>query len=673
MQYMSQDLASIFVWWITFFGLGAIFSPISWLVFRKFSDSGWTLSKILGLAAVSFTFFLLSTAKILPFTQISVFLVIAVFFLLNLFIFVKFKEKIINGLLSKKAPILIGEVLFVLGLFAWSWVRAHQPDIRGLEKFMDFGFINSILRGRFLPPADIWYSGSPVNYYWFGHLSVAVLTKLTGIASDISYNLMLGAILGLALSAAFSIVSSLFEKFGKKAAVAGILSALLLTMGGNFHTPYYALTDGYEKYWYPDATRFIGYNPDTNDKTIHEFPSYSFIVSDLHAHVLDFPFVLLFLALLLAQVKFSDKKRTLTLPLVFMGGLLGIMFSTSTWDYGIYLIVAAIAFVLLNLSDGKINLKVFWHSARPTILIGVLGLLTALPFIFNFHSIAQGINLVNAKTPLWQLLILWGFPLLVSAIFIFHLAKSRKILPTEIFVLGLITAAWMLIAMPEIFYVKDIYSGSHQRANTMFKLTYQAFVMFYLSSGYIIVTFLSAIKRLHYKFFASLVTSAVISSLLIYPYFGIKSYYGELKDYKGLGGIKWLSSSYPEEYQAVLWLNQNVKGQPVILEAPGDSYTDNNVISSYTGLSTVSGWYVHEWLWRGSPEIPQKRVADITTIYLSKNSWEAKSLLNKYNVSYVIVGSFEKEKFPTLDETKFALLGKEVFVSGGTRIYKVTP
>ncbi|KKU12267.1 MAG: YYY membrane protein [Candidatus Woesebacteria bacterium GW2011_GWA1_45_8] len=670
---MGEDISFVYVWWTAFFVIGFSFFPLSRLLFKKFSDSGWAVGKILGIAALTFFFFVFSSLKAVPITRLSIVSALGGFSLLGLTIFLRFKKDILLDLSSKKIPIIISEILFILGLFGWSYVRGHQPDIRGLEKFMDFGFINSILRGEFLPPADMWYAGSPMNYYWFGHLTTALLTKLTSIPSDISYNLMLGAILGIGLSCAFSIVSSLFEKFGKRAAVAGILSAFLLTMGGNFHTPYFALKDGYEKYWYPDATRFIGYNPDTNDKTIHEFPSYSFIVSDLHAHLLDFPFVLLFLALLLTQIKYGNKKGLISMPLVLMGVVLGIMFSTSTWDFGIYLIVASITFLMSTLSEESFSLKTLLGAAAPTVMVGAVGLISALPFILNFDSIAQGISLVNTKTPLWQLLILWGFPLLISAVFFIGLAKTREISKTQGFILSILIASWILIAMPEIFYVKDIYSGSHQRANTMFKLTYQAFVMFYISSGYIIVTALGAIKKNHFRLPATIVSSVVISSLLIYPYFGLKAYYGELKSYKGLGGIKWLSSAFPGEYQAVAWFNQNVKGQPVILEAPGDSYTDYNVISSYTGLPTVSGWFVHQWLWRGSAEIPQARVTDISAIYLSKDPLEAKRLLNKYDVEYVIVGNFEREKFPGLNEEKFTKLGKQVFVSEGTKIYRIMP
>ena len=427
MSTFSNDFSYIALWWLILLFVGVAFFPMGRSLFRKFSDSGWALSKVLGLALLTFVFFVFSSLKILPISQASVFVVILAVFLLSILIYRKNRKEINSDISTKWLAILIGEVLFFLGLVALSYVRAHQPEIRGLEKFMDFGFINSILRGEFLPPADMWYAGSPINYYWFGHLATALLTKLANIPSAIIYNLMLGSILGFGLSMSFSIVSSLFEKFGKKAAIAGILSALLLTLGGNFHTPYYVLKNGYEKYWYPDATRFIGYNPETNDKTIHEFPSYSFIVSDLHAHVLDFPFVLAFLALLLSQVKFADKKRFLTPQLIALGIMAGIMFSTSTWDFGIYLIVSALAFLMSNISETGLGLRTLWSSAKPTLAIVLVGLISASPFILNFDSIAQGISLVNAKTPIWQLFILWGFPLVISVLYFLRLARSREI------------------------------------------------------------------------------------------------------------------------------------------------------------------------------------------------------------------------------------------------------
>lgn len=104
-------------------------------------------------------------------------------------------------------------------------------------------------------------------------------------------------------------------------------------------------------------------------------------------------------------------------------------------------------------------------------------------------------------------------------------------------------------------------------------------------------------------------------------------------------------------------------GQPVILEAQGDSYTDYERISAYTGLPTVAGWWVHEWLWRGSPEIVGTRIPDVIAIYESPDLAQTKALLTKYNVKYVVVSYFEKSKYRNIREDKFNQIGKKIFES----------
>ena len=192
--------------------------------------------------------------------------------------------------------------------------------------------------------------------------------------------------------------------------------------------------------------------------------------------------------------------------------------------------------------------------------------------------------------------------------------------------------------------------------------------MFYLSAGYVAIRLLGRLQKV-WRLIGVGFFSLLFTSLLIYPFLAVNSYYGGLKNFQGLSGETWVEKFYPESYQAILWLRENVKGQSVILEAPGNSYTDNNLISSYTGLPTVQGWFVHEWLWRGSAEEPQKRVNDITTIYETGNTQLAKTLLGKYQVRYVIVGTFERERFPALNEEKFLKIGKKVFSSDKTSIY----
>jgi uncharacterized membrane protein len=159
---------------------------------------------------------------------------------------------------------------------------------------------------------------------------------------------------------------------------------------------------------------------------------------------------------------------------------------------------------------------------------------------------------------------------------------------------------------------------------------------------------------------------------MFYPYFGIKSYYGNLKNYKGLDGLKYLEKLYPDNYKAVLWINQNISGQPVMLEAAGDSYTTFNQVSSATGLPTIEGWIVHEWLWRGGYDAPAARQTEVETIYNSSDLSEVKDILFKYNIEYIFVGAKEYEKYENLDPQKFEKIGGEVvFQSGQTSIYRL--
>jgi len=158
---------------------------------------------------------------------------------------------------------------------------------------------------------------------------------------------------------------------------------------------------------------------------------------------------------------------------------------------------------------------------------------------------------------------------------------------------------------------------------------------------------------------------------MLYPYFSINSYFGDLKVYSGLNGTKYLKSLYPNDYEAILWINENIKGQPVILEAQGDSYTDYARVSANTGLPTVLGWAVHEWLWRGTYDVPSPRIEEVKKMYESEDIEETKTLLKKYRVILVFLGDLELQKYPNLNEEKFESLGKVIYQKEDTKIYKI--
>jgi len=308
----------------------------------------------------------------------------------------------------------------------------------------------------------------------------------------------------------------------------------------------------------------------------------------------------------------------------------------------------------------------------------LLSIILTLPFHLQFKSIAEGIGLVDFHSPLWMLLVLWGFPLYMTISLLLFL-KKQKLKQVDFFILILLFVSWFLIIIPEFFYIKDIYIHSYQRANTMFKFTYQSFVMFSLSSGYILFRILSGLKKRVLKFLFSIFCFLFSIFIFIYPSFAIRSYYG-LKNYQGLNGLAYLKNLYPDDYQAILWLRKNISGppagevgQPVIAEAVGESYTDFARVSANTGLPTILGWRVHEWLWRGSFDEASQRTEEVKEIYETTDLTKTRELLSKYQVKYVFIGSLEKEAYPQLKEAKFAKIGEKVFELNQTTIYQLNP
>ena len=73
-----------------------------------------------------------------------------------------------------------------------------------------------------------------------------------------------------------------------------------------------------------------------------------------------------------------------------------------------------------------------------------------------------------------------------------------------------------------------------------------------------------------------------------------------------------------------------------MLEANGDSYSGYERVSAMTGLPTVLGWYVHEWLWRDDTADLNEKSADIESIYTSLDVEYVKELLEEYDVSYIL-------------------------------------
>ena len=579
---------------------------------------------------------------------------------------------------------------------------------------MDYGFMEAMMRSKTLPATDLWYSQGKINYYYGGQYFAVFLTKLSGAKVELTYNLMRTFVAGLAFAMPFSlihqIVTDRLEKVRtgwKKAlpSVTGILAGISVSIAGNMHyvvygqiIPFIQKLKGEEvsSYWFPDATRYIGFNPDVEDKTIHEFPCYSFVLGDLHAHVVDIMFVLLLLGLLYAwmkKVRTTElsgesmsrrefwKKQLLMPQLLAAGALLGMFHWTNYWDFVIYFVVTCGAALFMNIIGQKGKIRwVLEVTAAQAVEIMTLATVIILPFTLQFDTsnMVQGIALAKHHSLPHQLLVLWGLPGILTILFVvsllieklrgaeqkslYHLLTSIRLPDLFAVLMGL--CAIGLVLIPELVYVRDIYENGNARANTMFKLTYQAYIMFGMTMIYAIFRLLVIGKN---KILKVLAFIGLFLFVWTCGYFGnsVHSWFGTVwkpSQYKGLNATAFLETDFPEDVNGIRWLKENISDAPVVLEANGDSYSEYERVSAMTGLPTIMGWYVHEWLWRGDLADLNAKIEEIKEIYTSTDETRVKELLEEYNVSYIFVGSCERNKYGAdLNNDLLKGLGEVIF------------
>lgn len=141
-----------------------------------------------------------------------------------------------------------------------------------------------------------------------------------------------------------------------------------------------------------------------------------------------------------------------------------------------------------------------------------------------------------------------------------------------------------------------------------------------------------------------------------------------------LDGAAWLRESYPADAAAIAWLNANVKGAPVIVEAPGDrhrAYVYEGRVSALTGLPTLLGWGGHQLQWRGNYDEPAVREADIERLMTTTDVAKAAEILAAYDVRYVYVGPLERQRYPAEGLAKFEGMLTAVYDREGVTIYAV--
>ena len=826
-------------WWLIFLLMGLGFLPLTTYVFRGFDDGGWMFAKTIGLFLVSWLVWTLNCTGLALFQQSTIVITLLVLAAVNyasLFIFRKMQTKRRRTGASGPADheisvstILIEEAVFFALFGLWVYIIGFKPEAYGTEKFMDYGFMTAMTRSLTMPFEDMWFAGSKVNYYYGGQYIATLLVKMTGVTTGEGYNLMRAIVASLSFCLPASLGCQLMRDklearhadhagrahSGKSGAssekqavsggteskkradrrsklpyLTGALAGAAVACCGNGHYVIYGIIKPIiarvmgrsYSYWFPDSTRYIGYNPDVGDKTIHEFPAYSTVLGDLHAHYVNIIFVVTVIAIVYAWARkvrmpevnpFSaaaaragtaistaggeiaagkgqgtqpaadgasedsaadrsllesgiraakkyfgrggraqgsfrfttEEVLQLISPEILLVGLMtGVFRWTNYWDFPIYYVTCGSILFFVNLRTYRRKLpKFIFIMAMEALVMLAVGAVCALPFTANFDMISSHVGLTHSHTAFYQLAVLWGLPFACCIAYIVGLILDRRQEMNRLSGTGadrcggyahhldtpdLAVLMWSLCAMglvflPEVIYVKDIYGGDYYRANTMFKLTYQAFILFGVCMAYIITRALAGASiRPHMSVarrrVVRLISAAALVCLLLtggYIFKACSSWFGNVlrpENRVSTDASVFVSESFLSDFEAISWLNTHVSGTPTILEAPGDSYSDYERVSVATGLPTVAGWYVHEWLWRSDTVELNQRLADIETIYTSTDAAAVKALIEKYNIAYIYIGRLEREKYPSLNDTLLQSIGETVYSNGAdTYILKV--
>ncbi len=409
--------APLVAWMLLLQLLGWVGAPYLFVACRNLPDRGYAFSKILGMLLPAWLAYVLAGFQLAPFNRIGIQCVLAAWGAGAYLLAHRHRAEIRSFWQDHRSIILASEALFWALFLVGVGLRYCNPDLwhpwRGGEKPMDLAYLSAVVKSDSFPPYDPWFAGGWLNYYYFGYVMWGTLIKLVGIAPPVAYNLAIPSLLAMAGTGAFGVASAIVSgREGERPrhgvaysllgplflVVVGNLGAARLLVGRLIHS-----TPAPPEAWYWNASRVIAHPP-AEAGPITEFPCFTFLFGDLHAHAMALPLMLLGLGLLAALVRGSG-----ALLLGLLALVLGAVGATHAWDAP-----TLAALILLALWYGR---RLHGRPASTAWLW--LALLAAayllfLPFHRHFANAYMGAGLWRgSRTNLGDYLTVHGFFLFV--------------------------------------------------------------------------------------------------------------------------------------------------------------------------------------------------------------------------------------------------------------------
>jgi len=424
---------------------GAAVFPLLYRSFPALRDRGWAVSRIVGTISITFLAWMASSLRLVPFGTPAVVGALVLLAAGSWFSARNRLKEMAGFIRVHRRMILTVEAVCLLGFFVFLAVIASNPEIAPeTERFMDYALLNRIDQTSFFPPADPWFAGKTMNYYYYGYIVVAALHKLVPLPLPFFFNIVLGLIYALFLGASFGMGYNLTGKISY-----GFFGAAALMLIGNLYgfiqvlIPREATRIALIQAGHPDpgwlrevASQFssfgffdgarvmvqTGADGTILDYPINEFPFFSLIYGDLHPYVVTYMTNMAILTLLLGVARRTEtgwgawgatvRQRALTVAVAAVA--LGLLVGAHTWDYPVYLGVLFVSTAWKSwrrpaeLPDGTGTTPEpgrRWNFILPAAAVAVLSFLLYLPFNLSFlgqqagHN-RGGLGAVGLRTPL---------------------------------------------------------------------------------------------------------------------------------------------------------------------------------------------------------------------------------------------------------------------------------
>jgi YYY domain-containing protein len=418
-----NGIAPWLVWLLAIEVITWLAVPLAVCTLRWLPDRGVVLARPLGLLFVSWLVWLGASVGVWSFGRTSIALSMLILAAISGALF--WRKKALLTVLARRhwRYLVTVEAVFLVAFFVFLMIRAANPDLwhpyRGGEKPMDLSYLTAVAKSVSFPPFDPWYAGGYINYYYFGFVPIATLIRLTAIVPTVAYNLAVPLLFAMTFTTAFSVGYNLTEGLRQRmrlavsprtTLMAGGVTAMLVAVLANLDGAAQLLQAtgrviGSGSFGQFDFWRSSRLMP--GQISITEFPFWSFLFADLHAHMISLPFQVTTVGVAANLVLGARSPVGLVkrLPgMAWLALLVGAFSAINTWDVPAYglLAIGTLAVVVLVSDRNALGPKVIGKFILIAVGFWTTAYLLFLPFHQNYESVFAGVTMSRWRTVTWQ-------------------------------------------------------------------------------------------------------------------------------------------------------------------------------------------------------------------------------------------------------------------------------